>query len=99
MLLLEDIKKSVQVAAHYTTHIGIAPSSYLTGLSIIKNMYQRLRVTATHLCRIFLAPHLNFNICFQYSFVSTSAKGKSRCLMAYPQSGSTYSTRPVRIGL
>ena len=31
MLLLEDIKKSVQVAAHYTTHIGIAPSSYLTG--------------------------------------------------------------------
>ena len=62
-------------------------------------MYQRLRVTATHLCRIFPAPHLNFNICFQYSFVSTSAKGKSRCLMAYPQSGSTYSTRPVRIGL
>lgn len=37
-------------------------------------MHQRLRVTATHLCRIFLAPHLNFNIRFQYSLVSTSVQ-------------------------
>ena len=57
--------------------IGIAPSSSdrtIAGSIIIKNMYQRLRVTATHLCRIFLAPHLNFNICFQYSLVSTSTQ-------------------------
>lgn len=37
-------------------------------------MYQRLRITATHLCRIFLAPYLNFNIIFQYFLVYTSTK-------------------------
>ena len=55
MLLLEDIKKSVQVAAHYTTHIGIAPSSYLTGLSRkyhYQNQHHRHRVLI--LCYTFM---------------------------------------------
>jgi len=29
MLLLEDIKKHIRVTAHYTVHIGIAPSFYI----------------------------------------------------------------------
>ena len=51
--LLEDIKKSVQVAAHYTTHIGIAPSSYLTGLSR-KYHYQKYVSTPPCNCYTFM---------------------------------------------
>ena len=53
MLVLEDIKKSVQVAAHYTTHIGIAPSSYLTGLSR-KYHYQKYVSTPPCNCYTFM---------------------------------------------
>ena len=56
MLLLEDIKKSIQVAAHYTTHIGIAPSIHLTEI-IRKYHYQKYvsspRATAAHFARHF----------------------------------------------
>ena len=41
MLLLEDIKKHIRVTAHYTVHIGIAPSFYIDriiGSIIIKDM-------------------------------------------------------------
>ena len=49
-----DNKKSIQVTGHYSVHIGIAPSSKLTGF-LRKYHYQKYvslpRATATHFAR------------------------------------------------
>ena len=89
-------KKSIQVAGHYSAHIGIAPSSKLTGLQIslqsgsiiITDMLLR-PVLLPHILSDFLAPYLCFNVMFQHFLTLTLLK-KSRYLMAYLLSGSTY---------
>ena len=77
MLLLEDIKKSVQVAAHYTAHIGIAPSIKFDRKSPEVSL-SKICILAPHnccaFCQTFIAPYLNFNISNQYSLVCTFTK-------------------------
>ena len=100
MLLLEDIKKSVQVAAHYTTHIGIAPSSKLTRF-LRKYHYQKYvslpRATAAHFARHPSLLTITSIPDFSIPSYEPSLIKESRYLLACPHSGSTYFTRPVRI--
>ena len=71
-------KKSIQVAGHYSAHIGIAPSSKLTGLqislqsgSIIITDILLRPVLLPHILSDFLAPYLCFNVMFQHFFTFT----------------------------
>jgi len=74
-------KKSIQVAGHYSAHIGIAPSSKLTGLqislqsgSIIITDILLRPVLLPHILSDFLAPYLCFNVMFQHFLTFTPIK-------------------------
>ena len=71
-------KNAIQVAGHYSAHIGLAPSFKLTGLQIslqsgsiiITDMLHR-PVLLPHILSDHLAPYLCFNVMFQHFFTFT----------------------------
>lgn len=74
-------KNAIQVAGHYSAHIGLAPSFKLTGLQIslqsgsiiITDMLHR-PVLLPHILSDLLAPYLCFNVIFQHSLTFTPLK-------------------------
>ena len=100
MLLLEDIKKSIRVTAHYTVHIGIAPS-FQTDRETRKYHYQRY-ASLPHATAALFARHSSLTALtsipdFSIPSYALPHKNRSRQLLACPHSGSAHPTRPVCI--
>ncbi|EEC57300.1 hypothetical protein BACPEC_01808 [[Bacteroides] pectinophilus ATCC 43243] len=74
-------KNAIQVAGHYSAHIGLAPSFKLTGLQIslqsgsiiITDMLHR-PVLLPHILSDLLAPYLCFNVMFKHFLTFTPIK-------------------------
>ena len=94
------LKKYIRVTAHYTVHIGIAPSFQIDRI-IRKYHYQRYaslpHVTATLFARHSSLTALTSIPDFNIPSYTLPCKNGSRQLLACPHSGSAYPTRPVCI--
>lgn len=90
-----DNKKSIQVAGHYSAHIGLAPSFKLTGLQISLQSGSIIITDMLH-CPVLL-PHILSDFsrsipllqCNVSTFLHVHPK-KSRYIFANLPSGSTY---------
>ena len=93
-------KKHIRVTAHYTAHIGIAPS-FQTDRKTRKYHYQRYaslpHVTATLFARHSSLTALTSIPDFSIPSYALPHKNESRQLLACPHSGSAHPTRPVCI--
>lgn len=99
---MEDIKKHIRVTAHYTVHIGIAPS-FQTDRKTRKYHYQRY-ASLPHATAALFARHSSLTALTSIPYFSISSyalphKNGSRQFLACPHSGSAHPTRPVCISM